>query len=164
MRARSLRDVENVWSNVDGWKRASDRIIGVGPFGIGLDGILTWVPGLGQVYTVGVGGWLLLQALRARAAPTTLVKMGAALVLDTAVGSVPLLGDAVDFFFPGHLMAAKFLQADIESTHWVNESLASARASGALDLHLSEMRARRKKRIVFLGGDGGGAAVPAPVR
>lgn len=150
MRARSLNDVERVWSNVDGWKKASDRIIGLGPFGVGLDGILTWIPGVGDAYTVGAGGWLLVQGLRARAAPMTLAKMAAALLLDTSTAAVPFAGAVVDFFFPGHLMAAKMLQADIESTHWVDGSLREARASGTLDGHLAEMKARKKKRVVFL--------------
>jgi hypothetical protein len=32
---------------------------------------------------------------------------------------VPILGDAVDFFFQGHLLAAKALQAEMKQTHWV---------------------------------------------
>ncbi|NAV74010.1 DUF4112 domain-containing protein, partial [Salmonella sp. zj-f60] len=32
MAARSIRDIENIWSNVEGVKKLSDRVIGIGPF------------------------------------------------------------------------------------------------------------------------------------
>ena len=75
MARRSIRDIENIWSNVEGVKKLSDRVVGVGPFGIGLDGLLTWIPIVGTVYTVGAGGWLLTQAFRAKASPMTQLKM-----------------------------------------------------------------------------------------
>ena len=72
MAKRSIRDIEKIWSNVEGVKKLSDRVIGIGPFGIGLDGLLAWVPVVNQVYTVGAGGWLIFQAVRARATPAKL--------------------------------------------------------------------------------------------
>jgi hypothetical protein len=51
---------------------------------------------------------------------------------------VPFAPDVVDFFFPGHLMAAKALQKDIESTHWVEANEREARASGDHDRHVAE--------------------------
>ena len=57
--ARSIRDIEKIWSNVEGVRKLSDRAVGVGPFGIGMDGLLTWIPWVGDVYTVGAGGWLM---------------------------------------------------------------------------------------------------------
>jgi hypothetical protein len=155
MAKRSFADIEKIWSNVEGIKKLSDRVVGVGPFGVGLDGLLTWVPVVGTVYSVGAGGWLLIQAVRAKASPATVLRMIAYLGIDsttTAVGEVvPLAPDVVDFFFPGHLMAAKALQKDIETTHWVEASERDARASGDHDRHLAEMRTDpKKKRLVYL--------------
>ena len=151
MAKRAIRDIEKIWSNVEGVKKLSDRIIGIGPFGFGLDALLTWVPVVGTVYTVGTGGWLVLQALRAKASPATLARMAAYMAIDTATGSVPIAGDVVDTFFPGQLMAAKALQKEIERTHWVEDSEANARATGDHDLHLETLRNDKKlKRIVYL--------------
>lgn len=150
MARRSLRDIEKIWSNVEGIKKLSDRVIGIGPFGVGMDGLLTWVPGLGLAYSIIAGGWIFIQGLRVRATPSTLLRMAGYLGLDAATSEVPLVGDAVDFFFQGHLMAAKALQKDIESTHWVEASERDARASGDHDSHLGEMRSRGLKRIVYL--------------
>ncbi len=151
MAKRSFADIEKIWSNVEGIKKLSDRAVGIGPFGVGLDGLLTWIPVVGTVYSVGAAGWLLTQAVRAKASPGTLMQMVGYLGVDVATGEVPVAGDVVDFFFPGHLMAAKALQKHIETTHWVEANERDARASGDHDRHLAEMRMDpKKRRIVYL--------------
>ena len=155
MARRSIRDIEKIWSNVEGVRKLSDRAVGIGPFGVGLDGLLTWVPVVGTAYSVGAAGWLLIQAMQARATPSTVARMLAYLGLDsatTAVGEVvPFAPDVLDFFFQGHALAARALQKDIESTHWVEASEREARASGDHERHLTDMRAdRTKRRIVYL--------------
>ncbi|CAN5246173.1 DUF4112 domain-containing protein [soil metagenome] len=151
MARRTIGDIEKIWSNVEGVKKLSDRVIGIGPFGIGLDGLLAWVPVVNQVYTVGAGGWLFLQALRAKASPSTLAQMAAYIGLDTATDAIPIAGYAVDTLFPGHLLAAKALQKDISSTHWVEDSEAAARASGDHQRHLDTVRGDKNlRRVVYL--------------
>ncbi|ANC55099.1 hypothetical protein ABIB58_001992 [Brevundimonas sp. UYEF29] len=151
MARRSIRDIENIWSNVEGVKKLSDRVIGIGPFGMGLDAMLTWVPIVGTAYTVGTGGWLMLQAVRAKATPATLARMGAYMAIDTATGTVPIAGDIVDTFFPGQLMAARALQKHIESTHWVEDTEANARATGDHEMHEARVQNDKTlKRIIYL--------------
>ncbi len=151
MARRSIRDIENIWSNVEGVKKLSDRVIGIGPFGMGLDAMLTWVPVVGTAYTVGTGGWLMLQAVRAKATPATLARMGAYMAIDTATGTVPIAGDIVDTFFPGQLMAARALQKHIESTHWVEDTEANARATGDHQMHEARVQNDKTlKRIIYL--------------
>ncbi|WP_313010061.1 DUF4112 domain-containing protein [Brevundimonas vesicularis] len=151
MAKRSIRDIENIWSNVEGVKKLSDRVIGIGPFGMGLDAMLTWVPVVGTAYTVGTGGWLMLQAVRAKATPATLARMGAYMAIDTATGTVPIAGDIIDTFFPGQLMAARALQKHIESTHWVEDTEANARATGDHEMHEARVQNDKTlKRIIYL--------------
>ena len=155
MARRTVADIEKIWSNVEGIKKLSDRTVGIGPFGIGLDGLLTWIPVVGTAYSVGAAGWLLLQATRAKASPGTMARMIGYLGLDsatTAVGEViPFAPDVVDFFFPGHLMAAKALQKDIESTHWVEANEREAHETGEHERHLADMKKDPKlRRIVYL--------------
>lgn len=151
MDKRTIGDIEKIWANVEGIKKLSDRAVGIGPFGIGLDGLLTWIPIVGTVYTVGAGGWLLTQAFRAKASPMTLLKMFGYLGVDTATGEVPILGDAIDFFFQGHLLAAKALQAEMEQTHWVEAREADAKASGEHERHMEVVaRDPQLKRVVYL--------------
>ena len=150
MAKRSIGDIEKIWSNVEGVKKLSDRAVGIGPFGVGLDGLLTFIPIAGLVYSVGAGGWLLVQASRAKASPATMARMLAYIGLDSATSEVPVIGDAIDFLFPGHLMAAKALQKDIQSTHWVEANERDAKASGAHEGHLEAMRAAGRRRVVYL--------------
>lgn len=157
MARRTIGDIEKIWTNVEGVKKMSDRAIGIGPFGIGLDGLLTWVPVIGTLYSVGAAGWLLVQAVRVKASPATLLRMAGYLGLDSAttvVGEVPLLNfvpNVVDVLFPGHLMAAKALQKDIEGTHWVEANEREARANGDHERHLAEMRRKGGlRRLVYL--------------
>lgn len=154
MARRSLSDIEKIWSNVEGVKKLSDRVIGIGPFGVGMDGLLTWVPVVGTAYSVIVAGWLMIQGLQARAAPYTLFRMAGYLGLDSATSlvgeAIPFGPDLVDTLFQGHLMAAKALQKDIESTHWVEASEREARAAGDHDGHVETMRSRGLRRIVYL--------------
>jgi len=151
MARRTVKEIETIWSQVEGVKKMSDRVIGIGPFGLGLDALLTWVPVVGTAYSVGAGGWLLYQAVRAKAPGFVIGRMAGYLVTDAATGSVPIAGNLVDTFFPGHLMAARALQKHIESTHWVEAHEAEAKASGEHEAHLATVRdTPRLKRVVYL--------------
>ncbi|MDO8902263.1 MAG: DUF4112 domain-containing protein [Phenylobacterium sp.] len=105
------------WRAAERIKRLSDRLVGVGPIGLGLDGILAWVPVAGTVYSVGAGALLVFEGFRGGASIVTLARMTAYLAFDSATSTVPVAGWAVDTLFPGHLMAAKALQKDIEARH-----------------------------------------------
>lgn len=105
------------WRRAERIKRLSDRLVKFGPFGVGIDGVLAWVPGANIVYSVGAGGLLLYEAVQSGASKMTLAQMAAFLIADSATSEVPIIGWAVDTLFPGHLMAAKALQKDIEARH-----------------------------------------------
>ena len=143
--------MENVRRSVSEWRRVSDRLFSVGPFGVGLDGLLTWVPVVGGVYGLGVGGFLLAQAARVKASKGTMTKMGMLMGGDALVGEVPLVGDAFDFLFRAHARSARILLKEIDETHYVeNSAAAAAQQAGRSDIHLAEMRARGKRRLVYL--------------
>lgn len=109
------------WRAAERIKRLSDRLIGIGTMGIGLDGVLAWVPIAGTAYGVGAGALLLYHGASAGASATTLVRMAAYIALDSAASVPPVIGWAVDTLFPGHLMAARALQKDIEARHGPSE-------------------------------------------
>lgn len=94
--------------------RLSDNLIPIGPWGIGLDGVLAWIPGANTLYSVGAGGLLAYEAVKAGASAGTLARMGLYLVANSALTEVPVIGWAMDTVFRGHLMAARALQKDIE--------------------------------------------------
>lgn len=106
-------------------KKLSDRVIGFGPFGVGLDGLLTWIPGAGILYSAGAGLFLLWSAARGGASFTTLAKMAGFLGVDMLLSDVPVVGDIADVLWQGHLMAATTMQKDIETRHGVPDGLDS---------------------------------------
>jgi hypothetical protein len=150
MRVRSHRQVDNVRASVDSWRRISDRLFSIGPFGVGLDGLLTVIPAVGGVYSLGVGGFLIAQAWRVRASTGTMARMAALIAADTLLGEVPVVGDVFDFFFRAHAMSARMLNREIDATHFVDESLAEARAGDRLAGHHAARSAAGKSRLVFL--------------
>jgi hypothetical protein len=111
------------WRHAETIKRLSDRLIGIGPFGLGLDGVLAWVPGVGPIYSMGAGGSAAVPRHAGGASAATLARMLAYVAMDTATDTVPVAGWAVDTLFPGHLMAAKALQKDIESRHGLPDEI-----------------------------------------
>jgi hypothetical protein len=121
----SKEQAHRAWRVAERIKRLSDRLIGVGPFGVGLDGVLAWIPVAGTAYSLGAGGLLLAQAVAAGAAPMTLARMTVYVALDSAASVPPVIGWAIDTLFPGHLMAARALQKDIEARHGPSELPAS---------------------------------------
>lgn len=106
-----------IWRSVNVIKKLSDRVVGIGPFGLGIDGVLAWIPAAGPAYSVGAGVFLVVQGVRSGASGSTLARMVGYLAADTATSAVPVIGWAVDTLFPGHLMAATALQKDIEDRH-----------------------------------------------
>lgn len=103
------------WRIAERVARLSDNLIPLGPWGIGLDGVLAWIPGANTVYSVGAGGLLIYEGVSAGASPATLVRMGLYLLLNSALTEIPVVGWAMDTLFRGHLMAARALQKDIEA-------------------------------------------------
>ena len=105
------------WRRSERIKQLSDRLIGVGPWGIGIDGVLAWVPVAGTIYSVGAAGLMLNEAFQAGASRATLLRMAAYLGVDSVSSGVPLVGWALDTLFTGHAFAARALQKDIERRH-----------------------------------------------
>src|SRR5258706_7953682 len=113
MSADRTADAHRVWLAAEKIKLVSDRLVGLGPFGVGLDGLLAFVPVAGGLYSLTAGGWLILEAVRVGASPWTLARMAAYVGFNTVSAEIPIIGQTFDFFFRGHLMAATALQKEI---------------------------------------------------
>jgi hypothetical protein len=106
-------EAHRIWITAEKIKRVSDGLLRLGPFSVGVDGFLAFVPVAGTAYSLAAGGWLMLEALRARASSFTLARMIAYLGLRTLVSIVPIEGWLADFLFRGHMFAANALQRDV---------------------------------------------------
>ena len=66
---------------------------------IGADSILGLVPGIGDTAMGLVGAYLIYEAHRLGAPKSALARMVGNVVLDTAIGAIPFVGDIWDIFF-----------------------------------------------------------------
>ena len=66
MFARTHAELHNVRLGIDRIRTVSDRIVGLGPFGVGLDGLLSFVPVVGVIYSGGAALMLMMEAVLAR--------------------------------------------------------------------------------------------------
>jgi hypothetical protein len=108
---------ERAWRNAERIKRLSDNLVRIGPWGLGLDGVLAWVPVAGTLYSLGSGALLLYEGVQAKASAWTLTRMAAYMLANSAMSDVPLIGWAMDTLFRGQAMAANALQKDIVARH-----------------------------------------------
>lgn len=81
-----------------------------GGFRIGLDGIIGLVPGIGDAIGLVISSYLIGKAARMGASRHVLLRMTGNVVLETLVGSVPLVGDIFDFAFRANNRNMRLLQ------------------------------------------------------
>ena len=81
--AQARRDLERIG-------RVSDDLVRVGPFRFGWDAALEFIPGVGEVYSLGAGAWLLAAGRRACVPGGTLAAAAALVGARTAIGAFDL--------------------------------------------------------------------------
>jgi hypothetical protein len=80
---------------------------------VGLDALIGLVPVAGDLVSAGVGLYLVLEARELGASRRLQARMVSNLLLDFAVGAVPLLGDYFDVLFRAHQRNLTLLQKEL---------------------------------------------------
>jgi hypothetical protein len=94
--------------------RLSDSLLRLGPLSLGVDGILSWAPGVGEIYSFAAAAFILVQGARAGVPFSTLVAAGALLACRTAITAVPVAGPAAADLFTAHRWAAAMIVRAID--------------------------------------------------
>ncbi len=81
--------------------------------GIGLDGLVGLVPGLGDASTTTVAGLILVDAVRNRVPLPVLARMGLNLGVDAVLGVIPGLGDLLDIAHRANRKNMRLLQQSV---------------------------------------------------
>jgi hypothetical protein len=76
-----------------------DDSIRIGPWGIGLDGFLGLIPGIGDMAGATVSAFIIARAMRSGIPKSAIMRMVVNVGLDSLVGAVPFFGDIFDFAF-----------------------------------------------------------------
>lgn len=79
----------------------------------GADSLIGLFPGIGDAITLGLSGYLILEARRLGAPPSMLRRMTTNVAFDAVIGAVPLLGDAFDLFFKANKRNMALLRTHI---------------------------------------------------
>jgi hypothetical protein len=111
---RTRLQLEKIRKSVARIGELSDSLVHFGPFRIGLDGVLSWVPGVGEAYSVAAAAFILTQAVRARAPLSTLIACAALMASRTAISVVPLAGPAAADLFLAHRWSARLVMRAID--------------------------------------------------
>ncbi len=111
---RSAADLRKIRDSVALAGRLSDGLLRLGPLRLGLDGVLAWIPGVGDVYSAGMAAFILAQGVRARVSAPVLLRAAGLMGARTLVGAVPLAGAAAADLFTAHRWAARMIVAAID--------------------------------------------------
>jgi hypothetical protein len=84
-----------------------------GGFRIGVDGLVGLIPGIGDLATLAVSLSIVALAARAGAGALALARMVANLLVDAAIGAVPIVGDLFDFGFKANLRNAQLMESHL---------------------------------------------------
>ena len=107
-------DLERIRRSAELVGRLSDGLIRIGPWGIGIDGVLSWIPVAGEAYNVLAGGFILVQGVRARVPAHILLGASGLLLSRMAFDAVPLAGPVVADLFIAHKWAARLVTGAID--------------------------------------------------
>lgn len=76
-----------------------DESISIGPWKIGLDGLVGLIPGVGDMTGAAVSSFIILRAAQSGIARSAVIRMVINVALDSLFGSLPLFGDIFDFAY-----------------------------------------------------------------
>tara|TARA_Y100000052_G_scaffold27194_1_gene34052 strand:+ start:30560 stop:30958 length:399 start_codon:yes stop_codon:yes gene_type:complete len=97
-----------------GIARLMDDQFRIGGIGIGLDGIIGIIPGIGDAFTTAMGVYHMKLADELGMGWGTKAQMAGNLGLDFVIGLVPLLGDFLDFGFKSHRRNMNLIEKKLE--------------------------------------------------
>jgi hypothetical protein len=81
---------------------------------LGLDAIIGLVPGVGDIISGLISSYLIWEARRLGASKWLIARMSANTLIDTAIGSIPVVGDAFDVMFRANMKNMALLRRHLE--------------------------------------------------
>ena len=115
IRARSPEQLASIRDSVAIVGRLSDSLVRLGPFRLGVDGVLSWIPGLGEAYSTAAGAFIIVQGLRAGVPLHILVLSAGLMASRTTVSAIPLAGPVAADLFTAHRWSAKLVVKAIDA-------------------------------------------------
>jgi hypothetical protein len=77
---------------------------------IGWDGIIGFIPGVGDIVTSSMSFYILLRAAMLGCPPSVIIRMGINIVIDNLLDLIPILGNVFDFFWKSNMRNVKIVE------------------------------------------------------
>ena len=110
----TVQELQAIRARVEQVGRLSDGLVRFRVFGLGVDGILAWIPGVGELYSAAAGGFIIYQGYKARVSMRTLVTCAGLLLGRTSISAVPLAGAVAADLFTAHRWSARQVLKEID--------------------------------------------------
>ena len=110
----TVSELQAIRKRVEQVGKLSDGLVKIGGMRLGLDGLLAWLPGIGELYSTAAGGYILYQGIRAGVPLGTLASCAALLLGRTAITAAPIAGPLAADFFTAHRWSAKMVLKAID--------------------------------------------------
>ena len=107
LRERDWRDTSDIRTLAD-WLDTKFVLPGT-KIRFGFDSVIGLVPGVGDLISTALGAYIIVRARELGAPKLLQARMIANLVIDTAGGAVPILGDIFDVAFKSNVMNVRLL-------------------------------------------------------
>ncbi len=114
MDQRSVSELQAIRAGVARIGKLSDGILRLGPMRLGLDGILAWAPGVGEIYSAAAGTYIIVQGLRAGVSAPVLAACAALMFGRTTLSAIPLVGPLAADLLTAHRWSSRLVIAAID--------------------------------------------------
>lgn len=113
------RDPHSVRQRVEAMEQLLERSFHIPgtkiPFG--LDSVIGLVPVLGDIITAAMGAYMVWEARNLGMSKFQLMRMAANVGIDTALGAIPLAGDAFDFLWRSNSKNLRIIKKHLDKHH-----------------------------------------------
>jgi hypothetical protein len=111
-------DPASVRQRIEAMERLLEGMFEVPVVGrVGLDSIIGFVPVLGDFVTAALGAYIVWEAKNAGLPKWKLWRMAGNVAFDTAVGAIPVAGDAFDLFFKSNTRNLRIVKRHLDKHH-----------------------------------------------
>jgi Domain of unknown function (DUF4112) len=113
------REPHQVRARVEAMERLLERSFHVPgtKIPVGLDSIVGLVPVLGDIVTAVMGAYMVWEARNLGMSKWQLMRMTANVGVDTALGAIPLVGDAFDFIWRSNSKNLRIIKKHLDKHH-----------------------------------------------
>ncbi|MEN3971804.1 DUF4112 domain-containing protein [Sphingomicrobium sp. XHP0235] len=118
-RARLSKHPVDVRRRIEGLEKLLERLVVVPGIGkpIGLDAILSLIPGVGTVSGAALGTYLVWEARNLGLSKWQLARMNLNTLFDMAIGAIPVIGVVPDFFFRSNSRNLRIVRKHLDRHH-----------------------------------------------